>query len=90
MFLKASLGFHISFLNAPVSILGLPHWLSGKESASTVGAAGAACSIPGSGRSPGGGMATHFSILAWRIPWTEEPGRLSPQGHKELDITEAT
>jgi len=22
------------------------------------------------------GMATHFSILAWRIPWTEEPGRL--------------
>ena len=32
--------------------------------------------IPESGRSPGGGMATHSSILAWRIPWTEEPGRL--------------
>ena len=32
------------------------------------------CSIPGSGRSPGEGMATHSSILAWRIPWTEEPG----------------
>ena len=31
-------------------------------------------SIPGSGRSPGEGMATHSSILAWRIPWTEEPG----------------
>ena len=30
-------------------------------------------SIPGSGRSPGVGMATHFSILAWRTPWTEEP-----------------
>ena len=31
----------------------------------------------GSGRSSGGGgMATHFSILAWRIPWTEEPGGL--------------
>ena len=28
------------------------------------------------GRSPGRGMATHSSILAWRIPWTEEPGRL--------------
>ena len=29
------------------------------------------------------GMATHSSILAWRIPWTEEPGRLhSPWGHK--------
>ena len=33
------------------------------------------------------GMATHSSI-AWRIPWTEEPGRLSPWGHKELDTTE--
>ena len=35
-------------------------------------------SIPGSGRSPGEGMATHSSILAWRIPWTEEPGGLQP------------
>ena len=36
-------------------------------------------------------MATHCSILAWRIPWTEEPGRLySPQGFKELDMIEAT
>ena len=34
-------------------------------------------------------MATHSGILAWRIPWTEEPGRLySPWGHKELDTTE--
>ena len=33
--------------------------------------------------------ATHSSILAWKIPWTEEPGRLhSPQGHKELHTTE--
>ena len=31
-------------------------------------------SIPGSGRSPEKEMATHSSILAWRIPWTEEPG----------------
>ena len=30
--------------------------------------------IPGSERSPGEGMATHISILAWEIPWTEEPG----------------
>ena len=30
----------------------------------------------GLGRCPGEGMATHSSILAWRIPWTEEPGRL--------------
>ena len=32
--------------------------------------------IPGSERSPEKGMATHSSILAWRILWTEEPGRL--------------
>ena len=35
-------------------------------------------------------MATHSSILAWRIPWTEEPGKYSPWGPKELDKTEVT
>ena len=34
------------------------------------------------------GMATHSSILAWRIPCTEEPGELSLEGQKELDTTE--
>ena len=33
-------------------------------------------------------MATHSSILAWRIPWTEELGGLQSTGHKELDMTE--
>ena len=34
-------------------------------------------------------MATHSSILAWRIPWTEEPGELySPWSRKESDTTE--
>ena len=33
-------------------------------------------------------MATHSSILAWRIPWTEEPGGYSPWGCKESDTTE--
>ena len=32
-------------------------------------------------------IATHFSILAWRIPWTEEPGGLQPMGSQELDMT---
>ena len=41
-------------------------------------------SIPGSGRSPGGGMATHSSILAWRIPWTEEPGGLQSMGSQRV------
>ena len=36
------------------------------------------------------GMATHFSILAWRIPRTEKPGGLWSIGSKELDATEAT
>ena len=34
------------------------------------------------------GMATHSSILAWRIPWTETPGRLQFMGSQELDTTE--
>ena len=33
------------------------------------------------------GTATDSSILAWRIPGTEEPSRLQPLGHKELDTT---
>ena len=33
-------------------------------------------------------MTTHSSILAWRIPCIEEPGRLSPRGHKESDTAE--
>ena len=35
-----------------------------------------------------GGMATHSSILAWRIPWTEEPDGLQSWGHKELVVPE--
>ena len=33
-------------------------------------------------------MATHSNILAWRIPWTEEPGGLQSVGSQELDTTE--
>ena len=35
-------------------------------------------------------MGTHSSILAGRIPWTEEPGRLQSRGHRESDVTEHT
>ena len=33
-------------------------------------------------------MATDSSILAWKIPWTKEPGGLCPRGRKESDTTE--
>ena len=34
------------------------------------------------------GRAPHSSILAWEIPWTEEPRRLQARGRKESDLTE--
>ena len=52
---------------------GLPLWLSGKESTCNAGDSGP---VPGSGRSPRRGHSNHSRILAWKIPWTEEPGRL--------------
>ena len=36
--------------------------------------------VPGSGKPLEEGMATHSSILAWRIPWIQEPGRLQSTG----------
>ena len=46
--------------------VGFPQSLVGKESACN---AGDLCLIPGLGKSPGEGMVTHSSVLAWRIPW---------------------
>ena len=40
--------------------------------------------IPGSGRSLEEGMATYSSILAWRIPWTDEPGGLQSIGSQRV------
>ena len=55
----------------------LPSGSDSKESAYNVGDPG---STHGSGRSPGEGNATHSSILAWRMPWTEEPGAVQSMG----------
>ena len=45
--------------------------------------------IPGLGRTPGRGNGPHSSILAWKIPWMEEPcGLQSTRGCKELDTSE--
>ena len=53
--------------------MSFPDSLDGKESACN---AEDLSFIPGLGRSPEEGMATHSSILTWRIPWTEDPSRL--------------
>ena len=58
-----------------------------EESAHSAGDLG---SIPGSGRSLGQyiplekGMATHSSVLAWKIPWTEDPGGLYSMGSQRV------
>ena len=57
----------------------IPWWHSGKESPANTG-------VEGDGFNPWRReMATHSSILAWRIPWTEEPEGYSPWGHRVRD-----
>ena len=41
-------------------------------------------SIPVSEKSPGEGNNTHFSVLAWEIPWTEEPDRPESKGSQRV------
>ena len=62
-----------------------PGGSDGKESACNAGDMG---SIFGSGRSPGEGNGYHSSILAWRIPWTEEPEELQSTGLERVDRIE--
>ena len=61
--------------------------MAGKESAYNVGDLG---SIPGWEDPLEKGMATPSSILAWRIPWTEEPGRLQFVGSQRVRHDSAT
>ena len=61
---------------------GFPGGSEVKASASNAGDLG---SIPGLGEDPlEKEMATHSSILAWRIPWSEEPGRLQSPGSQRV------
>ena len=41
-------------------------------------------SIPGLGRSPGEGNGNPLQYIAWKIPWTEEPGRLQSMGSQRV------
>ena len=56
--------------------MGFPNGSPNKESAYKAGDTGVADWIPGLGKSPVGRNGNPCSILAWKIPWTEEPGRL--------------
>ena len=47
-------------------------------------------SIPGLGRSPGEGNGNPLQYLDWKIPWTEEPGRLQPMGSRRVGHDWAT
>ena len=58
--------------------------LTGKESACNAGDIGDLGLIPGSKDPMEKAMATYSSILAWRIPWTEEPGRLQSMGSQRV------
>ena len=62
---------------------GFPGSSDGKESAYN---AGDLDSIPGSGRSLEKEMATHSSILAWRLPGTEDPDRLQSMGSQRVGL----
>ena len=70
-----------------ICLWGFPGGLDGKESVCNVEDPG---SILGQGRPLEKGMATHSSILAWRIPWTEEPGRPQSMGSKRHDLATNT
>ena len=59
-------------------------WLSSKEFAFSAGDTGDSGSISGSGDPLEEEMATHCSILAWKIRWTEEPGRLWSMGWQRV------
>ena len=63
--------------------LGFPGGSDSKESACN---AGDPVSILGSERSLEEGMATHSNILAWRVPWNGEPGRLHPMGSQTVGL----
>ena len=63
---------------------------SGSDSEKSACREGDLSSIPESGRSPGGGYGTHSSTLAWKTPWTEEPGGLQSMGLQRVGQDWAT
>ena len=72
-------------INLPV--IWFPGGSDSIESSCNTGGPG---SIPGLGRYPEKEMATHSHILAWRIQWTEEPGKLQSTGSQRVGYKQAT
>ena len=66
-------------------LLGLPQWLSGKKNLPALQEI-QETGVPSQGREDPleEEMATHYSILAWKIPWTEESGRLQSMGSQRV------
>ena len=64
--------------------IGLPRWLSGKESTCNASATGDMGSVPGSGRSPGGGHDNPLQCSCLENPMEEEPGGLQPVGSQRV------
>ena len=76
---------HTSFnLSYNVISFGASHVSQWLEPACQTGHLGDTGSFPGLGRSPGEGNATLSSILAWKIPWTEDPGGVQSVGSQSL------
>ena len=74
-----------TFPSLNILILDFPGGSVGEESACNAGDPGL---IPGGEDPLEKEVATHSGILAWEIPWTEEPGGLQSMGSQELDMTE--
>ena len=90
-FITAQVVFILSLLKLFLQIFalcvyrGFPGGSDNKESACSAGDTG---SIPGSGRSPEKGMATHPNIRAQRTTWTDEPGRLQSMGSQRVRLSD--
>ena len=88
MYFKQNVYFALENHENPIGMdvytLDFPGSSTGKESACNAGDPGL---ISGFEDPLEKEMATRFNILAWRIPWTEEPGRLLSMESQELDMT---
>ena len=73
-------------LGVSLSLMGFPGGVSGKEPSANSGDIRDTGLIPELERSPGEEHGNHSSILAWRIPWTEEPGGLQSIGWQRVGL----